>query len=157
MKRYRRNVAAVIFDESRNRVLMFHRADLRKKSWQFPQGGVDPGESEEQAVLRELKEEIGSNDVTILRQSAKRTRYRFPKSVRLQMQKKRKWRDYVGQEQRWFLVRLNHDTDELSLKNEGYQQEFNDFRWMSPRQGLRKVVGFKQKAYRKGLKRLGVI
>ncbi len=56
-----------------------------------------------------------------------------------------------------FLVQLNQGTETLSLSNKGHKQEFDRFKWMRPKVGLRKVVRFKRKAYRKGLKRLGVI
>ena len=118
---------------------------------------MDPGETEEQAILRELNEEIGTNNVKILKQSSKRTRYQFPKAVLKRMQQKNRWRKYWGQEQRWFLIQLNQGTETLSLSNKGHKQEFDRFKWMRPKVGLRKVVRFKRKAYRKGLKRLGVI
>ena len=154
---FRPNVAAVILNQRGDKILMFHRVDGRRKGWQFPQGGVDAGETEEQAILRELNEEIGTNDVKILKQSSRRTRYQFPKAVIKRMQQKNRWRQYWGQEQRWFLVQLNHGTETLSLSNKGHKQEFDRFQWMRPKVGLRKVVRFKRKAYRKGLKRLGVI
>ncbi|MEK9562961.1 MAG: RNA pyrophosphohydrolase [Deltaproteobacteria bacterium] len=157
MMKFRPNVAAVILNQRGDKILMFHRVDGRRKGWQFPQGGVDPGETEEQAILRELNEEIGTNDVKILKQSSKRTRYQFPKAVLKRMQQKNRWRQYCGQEQRWFLVQLNQGTETLSLSNKGHKQEFDRFKWMRPKVGLRKVVRFKRKAYRKGLKRLGVI
>ena len=157
MIKFRANVAAVIINQRGDKILMFHRVDGRRKGWQFPQGGVDAGETEEQAIMRELKEEIGTNDVRILKQSSKRTRYQFPKSIMKKMQHRSRWRKYWGQEQRWFLVQLNLGTEALSLNNEGHKQEFDQFKWMRPKAGLRKVVRFKRKAYRKGLKRLGVI
>ena len=157
MTKFRPNVAAVILNQCGDKILMFHRVDGRRKSWQFPQGGVDAGETEEQAIMRELKEEIGTNDVRILKQSSKRTRYQFPKSIMKKMQHRSRWRKYWGQEQRWFLVQLNLGTEALSLNNKGHKQEFDNFKWMRPKAGLRKVVRFKRKAYRKGLKRLGVI
>ena len=155
--KFRPNVAAVILNQHGDKILMFHRVDRRRKGWQFPQGGVDAGETEEQAILRELKEEIGTNDVKILKQSSKRTRYQFPKAVLKRMQQRNRWRQYWGQEQRWFLVQLNLGTETLTLYNKGHKQEFDRFKWMKPKAGLRKVVRFKRKAYRKGLKRLGVI
>ena len=154
---FRPNVAAVILNQRGDKILMFHRADGRRKGWQIPQGGVDLGETEEQAILRELKEEIGTEDVRIIKQSSKRTRYKFPKAVLKLMQQQGRWKHFWGQEQRWFLLRLNQGTEMLSLKNEAHKQEFDRFKWMRPKAGLRKVVRFKRKAYRKGLKRLGVI
>ena len=47
MTKFRPNVAAVILNQRGDKILMFHRVDGRRKSWQFPQGGVDAGETEE--------------------------------------------------------------------------------------------------------------
>ena len=79
-KKFRSNVAAVIIHPTENKVLMFRRLAEKDKNsgffvaggqlkwnWQFPQGGVNDGESEEQALFRELKEEIGTRDVNIIK------------------------------------------------------------------------------------------
>ena len=79
-KKFRSNVAAVIIHPTENKVLMFRRLAEKDKNsgfltdggqlkwnWQFPQGGVNDGESEEEALFRELKEEIGTGDVKIIR------------------------------------------------------------------------------------------
>ena len=89
-KKFRSNIVAVIIDQKKNKILMFRRAAKRdanskpltdggqlRWNWQFPQGGVDPGETEEEALFRELEEEIGTNDVTIIRVAAKRVRYNY--------------------------------------------------------------------------------
>ena len=94
-KKFRSNVAAVIIHPTENKVLMFRRlAEKDKKTgffvgggqlkwnWQFPQGGVNDGESEEQALFRELKEEIGTRDVNIINVGKKRIRYYYPLKVK---------------------------------------------------------------------------
>ena len=53
---YRPNVAIVIVN-SKNQVFWGKR--IREHSWQFPQGGINPGENPEQAMYRELQEEVG--------------------------------------------------------------------------------------------------
>ena len=77
--KFRANVAAVIFDPENKKVLMFRRLAKKNKelkflsdggqlrwNWQFPQGGVDFKETENETLLRELKEEIGTNNVKII-------------------------------------------------------------------------------------------
>ena len=84
-KKFRSNVAAVIIHPTENKVLMFRRLAEKDKNsgfltgggqlkwnWQFPQGGVNEGESEEEALFRELKEEIGTRDVEIIRSEERR-------------------------------------------------------------------------------------
>ena len=126
-----------------------------KWNWQFPQGGVNEGESEEQALFRELKEEIGTEDVNIIRVGKKRIRYHYPHKVKRVLDKQPQWRIFRGQQQCWFLLHLNCHTDKISFNYDPI--EFDAFQWITPRKGLRRVVPFKRKAYRKGLRMLGVL
>ena len=167
-KKFRSNVAAVIIHPTENKVLMFRRlAEKDKKSgffvgggqlrwnWQFPQGGVNVGESEEQALFRELKEEIGTRDVKIIKVGKKRIRYHYPLKVKRVLDQQPEWRLFRGQQQCWFLLHLNCHTDKISFNHDPI--EFDSFQWINPRKGLNMVVPFKRKAYRKGLRMLGVL
>ena len=167
-KKFRSNVAAVIIHPTENKVLMFRRiAEKDKKSgffvgggqlkwnWQFPQGGVNDGESEEQALFRELKEEIGTRDVNIIKVGKKRIRYHYPLKVKRVLDQQPQWRLFRGQQQCWFLLHLNCHTDKISFDHDPI--EFDSFRWINPRKGLNMGVPFKRKAYRKGLRMLGVL
>ena len=153
---FRANVAAVIWDAQSRRVLMFRRAGHSYQAWQFPQGGVDSGESEEEALHRELREEIGTDAVTTLKAPVRRIRYHYPRGIRKRLQSLKKWRSFRGQQQRWFLVRLECGTDELDFQQHG-TPELDAWAWMHPREGLRQVVPFKRKAYRKALRQLGLL
>ena len=166
-KKFRSNVAAVIILPTENKVLMFRRLAEKDKNsgfagggqlkwnWQFPQGGVNDGESEEQALFRELKEEIGTRDVNIIKVGKKRVRYHYPLKVKRVLDQKPEWRLFRGQQQCWFLLHLNCHTDKISFKYDPI--EFDAFQWINPRKGLNMVVPFKRKAYRKGLRMLGVL
>ena len=167
-KKFRSNVAAVIIHPTENKVLMFRRITEKDKksgffvgggqlkwNWQFPQGGVNDGESEEQALFRELKEEIGTRDVNIIKVGKKRIRYHYPLKVKRVLDQQPQWRLFRGQQQCWFLLHLNCHTDKISFNHDPI--EFDDFLWINPRKGLKMVVPFKRKAYRKGLRMLGVL
>ena len=99
---FRANVGMVISD-GRGRVLLAKR--LGQDAWQFPQGGVDKGESAEQALFRELYEEVGltSSDVRIVQRTKKWLRYRIPPA----MQRKRSKPLCIGQKQKWFFLEFN--------------------------------------------------
>ena len=166
-KKFRSNVAAVIILPTENQVLMFRRLAEKDKNsgfvdggqlkwnWQFPQGGVNDGESEEQALFRELKEEIGTRDVNIIKVGKKRIRYHYPLKVKRVLDQQPQWRLFRGQQQCWFLLHLNCHTDKISFNHDPI--EFDAFQWITPRKGLNMVVPFKRKAYRKGLRMLGVL
>lgn len=132
---------AIVLD-ARDQVLLGHSASYdaswRKGYWEFPQGGVLPSESEEQALLRELKEEIGTDQVEILAQSTGHYRYDW----------RNEHRGHHGQDQRYFLVRLV-GAPELAPD----PQEFTELRWI-PWESLRKVLRTfktKRQAYLSGL------
>ena len=53
---FRANVGIIICNEQGQ---VFWARRIGQHSWQFPQGGIDDGESAEQAMYRELYEEVG--------------------------------------------------------------------------------------------------
>jgi len=74
---YRPNVAIVIVN-AKDQVFWGKR--IREHSWQFPQGGIDPGETPERAMYRELREEVGlgPDHVRILGRTRDWLRYDVP-------------------------------------------------------------------------------
>lgn len=98
MKTYRKNTAAIILN-AENEILLFQRADL-PQIWGFPQGGIETSETPEQAVVRELEEEIGTQDFEIIGKYPELLRYDFPEGMTFP-----DW-SYDGQEQQYFLIRL---------------------------------------------------
>lgn len=153
---YRPNVCVVLTNKKRNKVLMFHRVDGRKKAWQFPQGGVDAGETENEAMLRELKEEIGTNGIERLKVAKRRVKYKFPSWIRKEFrQRQSKIAKYKGQKQRWYLAHLKDGVEAISFTQQ--PAEFDAFEWVSVKKALKRIVPFKRKAYKKGLKLLGML
>ncbi len=95
-------------------------------SWQFPQGGVDPGEDLITALHREVEEEIGVPK-SLYDLVACRTdyRYKFPKG-------KLKKGIYCGQTQTYFLCDFKGRDEDINLLT--HEQEFSRFRWIDPRE-----------------------
>ena len=156
MSGYRPNVCAVITDGPRRHVLVFRRADalLGDRRWQFPQGGLEPGETPRAGLLRELAEEIGTNEVDILAEAPTPVRYDFPPKVLRQMRDRNK-ASYRGQEQWWFLVRLRQGTTAIHFDHQ--PAEFDAFRWVLPAEVPSLMVDFKVDAYTRGLRALGML
>jgi len=145
---YRPNVG-IILANSRNQVFWGKR--IREHAWQFPQGGINKGESPEQAMFRELHEEVGllPEHVKILGRTREWLRYDVPKNwVR------REWRTtYKGQKQIWFLLRLvGRDTD-VSLRASDHP-EFDAWRWSEYWTPLDGVIDFKRGVYELALTEL---
>ncbi|MCC8995904.1 MAG: RNA pyrophosphohydrolase [Nitrosomonas sp.] len=145
---YRPNVGIILLN-SKNEVFWGKR--IKQNSWQFPQGGIKSGESPEQAMYRELTEEIGlrSNHVQIVGRTKDWLRYEVPERwIR------REWRgNYKGQKQIWYLLRLiGRDTD-VSLRRSAHP-EFDAWRWNQYWVELDSVVEFKRKVYMQALTEL---
>lgn len=143
---YRPNVGIVICNEKRQ-VLWAKR--YGQNSWQFPQGGINEGETPEQAMYRELFEEVGltKKDVKILYASKQWLRYKLPKRL-LRYDSKP---ICIGQKQRWFLLQLTCDAKDIDM-NRTKSPEFDGWRWVSFWYPVRQVVSFKRDVYRRAMK-----
>jgi putative (di)nucleoside polyphosphate hydrolase len=146
-KPYRDCVVAVIRNQE-GLVLAGERADA-KDAWQLPQGGVDEGESADQALFRELREEIGTDRFKVLRKLPQMIRYEFPADLDSGPARK-----YCGQQQTWYLLEFLPDGKPKLELSDG---EFQDIRWMKPDLLVQGIVSWKQAAYHEGLKALGLL
>lgn len=141
MPGFRPNVALLMLDRE-DRLLICEREGC-EGAWQFPQGGVDPGESVEEAMAREVWEEVGlpADSYEVLR-SHGGYRYVFPEKVR-----KRKKGDWEGQEQTYFLCRLGENPPPINIDQE--PREFRDYRWIKPEEfRLKWLPKWKREVYR---------
>lgn len=143
---YRPNVGIVICNR-KGQVLWAKR--YGQNSWQFPQGGINDNESPEQAMYRELFEEVGLSpkDVKILYVSKQWLRYKLPKRL-LRYDSKPMC---IGQKQRWFLLQLISDERNINLAA-NKSPEFDGWRWVSFWYPVRQVISFKRDVYRKAMK-----
>lgn len=143
---YRPNVGAVLFNRD-GLVLVARRADLPNAEgapgvWQLPQGGIDANEDPARAVLRELKEEIGTDNAEILGSHPDWLSYDLP----LALMGKALGGRYRGQRQRWFALRFKGTDDEIRLDLDPHP-EFDAWKW-APLSDIPSLeVGFKQATY----------
>ncbi len=139
-KFYRPNVAAIIvssdYPEIKN-IFIAERSDL-EGVWQFPQGGIDEGESAEEALFRELGEEIGTKKVEIIAEYPEWIAYDFPAHIAQKMA------PYAGQKQRYYLVRLKKGAKiDLDTKH----PEFKAYRFVDVDDLMGHVAHFKKPVY----------
>ncbi|MCB0324062.1 MAG: RNA pyrophosphohydrolase [Bdellovibrionales bacterium] len=141
-KLFRRNVAIVVLN-TEGHLLACRRSD-RFHTWQLPQGGIEEGETEEAAMYRELREEIGTDLVDIIGRLEEPIRYDWPEHLY--------YRGYHGQEQSYFLVRLRPQA-EICLETE--EPEFDCAEWVTVGEFFSRLdAGFKTDAYRQAIDEL---
>jgi putative (di)nucleoside polyphosphate hydrolase len=146
---FRENVGILLAREG-GQVFLGRRSGNR--GWQFPQGGIRHGEALEEALFRELREEIGLTraDVTIEGLTSRWVRYRLPaRYVRRDRQPV-----CIGQKQRWFLLKLARADAEFAFDSTD-RPEFDQWRWASFWDPVREVVYFKRPVYSRVLHELG--
>lgn len=148
---YRPNVGIVICNRT-GQVLWAKR--YGQNSWQFPQGGINDNETAEQAMYRELFEEVGltRKDVKLLYVSKQWLRYKLPKRL-LRYDSKPMC---IGQKQRWFLLQLVSDEKDINMQTTK-SPEFDGWRWVSFWYPVRQVVPFKKEVYRKAMKEFAAV
>jgi putative (di)nucleoside polyphosphate hydrolase len=148
---FRANVGIVLIRD-RGDVFLGGRSDGR--GWQFPQGGVRQQESPEEALYRELREEVGlePGDVEMLACTRSWLRYRLPRRY----VRRRSRPLCIGQKQRWFLLRMVGGEERLRF-DLTTQPEFDSWRWVDYWSPVREVIYFKRNVYARALDELGRI
>jgi len=124
---------------------------LGQESWQFPQGGIDRGETPTEAMFRELYEELGllRNQVEVIGQTRGWLRYRIPHY----MIRRRAKPLCIGQKQRWFLLRMLCADQEVNLQA-CEKPEFDHWEWVDYWRPANQVVFFKRRVDRRALDEL---
>ena len=141
IKKYRRCVGMMILN-SDNNILVGRRIDHPSGYWQMPQGGIDENENPQEAVWREMMEEIGTNKAKLITSSSQWINYDIPKETLETLPWGKK---YVGQTQKWFLFRfLGNDSD---INVETNNPEFSEWKWASLNSIVDNIVPFKRKVY----------
>jgi len=146
---FRSNVGIVLIRDN-GEVFLGGRTGGR--GWQFPQGGIRVNESPEEALYRELKEEVGleREDVEVAAVTQGWLRYRLPRQYR----RKNTEPICIGQKQRWFLLRFVSTEDRVRLDSTD-QPEFETWRWVDYWAPVREVIYFKRAVYVRALEELG--
>lgn len=147
---YRPNVGMVIVNRDKQ-VFWAKRSGM--DAWQFPQGGIQPGEELEEAMYRELHEEVGlhPDEVMILGQTEEWVKYLFGSE-----KKTSGGETYIGQKQIWFLLELIVPDDSINLQSADYH-EFDDWTWVDFWYPIDHIVEFKREVYQHALSQFSKI
>ena len=142
-KKYRLCVGMMILNKQ-NKILVGKRLDHPSGYWQMPQGGIDKKENPKDAVWREMKEEIGTNNVKLIKSSTSWINYDIPKDTL----KTLPWGNkYVGLSQKWFVFRFTGKNTDINVSTEN--PEFSEWKWAQYETLVDNIVPFKREVYKK--------
>jgi len=145
---YRPNVGIIL---SNGEGKLFWARRIGQDAWQFPQGGIRTDETPEEAMYRELTEEVGlsTEHVEIMGVTRGWLRYRLPKRLIRRHSKP----VCIGQKQVWFMLRLLADEEAVRLDKTTHP-EFDLWRWVEFWRPVKEVVHFKRDVYSRALQEL---
>ena len=140
-----RPCVGIMMANRQGQVFVGQRIDSKEgDAWQMPQGGIDDGESAEEALVRELWEETGvtADLIDVIARSAQEHLYDLPEELAGRL-----WGGkYRGQAQRWFLLRFKGEDEQIGIATE--HPEFSSWRWVDADQLVELIVPFKRPVYR---------
>ncbi len=137
----RSGVGIVVLNKN-NKVFVAKRIDNPKNFWQMPQGGIDEGENNLDAALRELEEETSIRSVKLLKEIDGYTTYLLPDNLLGIIWKGK----FKGQKQKWFIVKFNGDDKEININTK--KPEFLNWKWINIENLTDEVVEFKLHVYK---------
>ncbi len=144
-KNYRPNVAAIVLSAKypeKCEIFIASRTDV-ENAWQFPQGGIDEGESANEALFRELEEEIGTGDIEIIAEYPEWVSYDFPPAIAKKMY------PFDGQIQKYYLVKLKKGA-KININTE--IPEFSEYKFVATKNIYDYITFFKRTVYKQVLK-----
>jgi len=138
---YRLGVGVMLINKD-GRVFVAKRIDMTSEAWQMPQGGIDEGEEPLTCAFRELKEEIGTDKATLLKESRDWYTYDLPEDIIPKI-----WGGkFRGQKQKWFAMRFVGSDSDINIETE--EPEFSQWQWIEPQKLPDIIVPFKRELYR---------
>ena len=144
-KNYRPNVAAIVLSAKyphQCEIFIASRTDV-ENAWQFPQGGIDDGETAKEALFRELEEEIGTRDIEIIAEYPKWVSYDFPPAIA------KKMHPFDGQIQKYYLVKLKKGA-KININTE--LPEFSEYKFVPTKNIYDYITFFKRTVCKQVLK-----
>jgi len=142
-KSYRKCVGIMILNNKKE-ILVARRIDHPSGFWQMPQGGIDKNENPEEAVWREMIEEIGTDKAKLIKVSNQWINYDIP----LKTLQTLPWGNkYIGQTQKWFAFQFEGKDNEINV--ETAKPEFSEWKWTNMNFVINEIVPFKREVYSK--------
>jgi len=139
--KYRKCVGIMILNNNKE-ILVGRRLDHPSGYWQMPQGGIDDNENPEEAVWREMLEEIGTNKAELIKISNQWINYDIPSETL----KTLPWgHKYIGQTQKWFAFDFLGEDHDINVQTDN--PEFSEWKWTRMDSIVDSIVPFKRDVY----------
>ena len=127
---------------NKKEILVGRRLDHPSGFWQMPQGGIDEKENPEEAVWREMMEEIGTNKAKLIKKSNQWIKYDIPSDTL----KTLPWgHKYIGQTQKWFAFEFTGEERDINVGTDN--PEFSEWKWTKIDSIVDEIVPFKRNVY----------
>lgn len=139
---YRRCASAIVFN-NKGLILLGNRIDTPDDAWQFSQGGIEEGETPEQAAQRELFEEMSVTSVKLISADKEPNRYEFPENVKQDFKK----RGLITCGQDIYFSLFYFDGDEKEINTKTAHPEFKSYKWDDFDFAVKSIVDFKKDVY----------
>ncbi|MFC4291915.1 RNA pyrophosphohydrolase [Sphingorhabdus arenilitoris] len=139
-----RPCAGIMLANENGQIFVGRRIDNPgSEAWQMPQGGIDDGETADDAAIRELQEETGIAPalVDVIARTKEEYYYDLPPELIGKLWQGR-WR---GQRQYWFLMRFRGNDADINIKTR--HPEFSAWKWSEPDMVPKLIVPFKRHLY----------
>ena len=127
---------------SNNEILVGRRLDHPSGYWQMPQGGIDENENPEEAVWREMMEEIGTNNAKLYKTSDQWVNYEIPQETLDKLPWGKTW---IGQTQKWFVFKFTGKDSDIDVRTDN--PEFSEWKWAKIDSIIDNIVPFKKNVY----------
>ncbi len=137
---YRKGVGIVLLNNEK-KIFVGKRIDNTAEAWQMPQGGIDGEETPEQAALRELHEEVGTNSAEIIYEIPEWLFYDLPAPLASRLWGGR----YKGQMQKWFVMKFIGKDNDININTS--VPEFREWKWAEAATIPKLIVDFKRELY----------
>lgn len=138
-----RPCAGIMLLNNENKVFVAKRIDTDVEAWQMPQGGIDEGEDAKAAAIRELEEETGVTDASVIAEYDGWLTYDLPDELYGKVWNGR----YGGQTMKWYVMRFHGKDQDINIETE--HPEFSTWRWADMNELEHIIVPFKKEIYRK--------